>query len=276
MPLFCKVISDRLYEEWDTTVGYFKVMINNERFVLASDEYSREQIIPLYSKQEVVEDEANGGISSTPSRRSTQEDVPAPTALLAYPPLAYLLNSLLLGFNLLRECPILRLRDEVLDKMASILDECCVYLIQHSESISTRGAKYISKENSMGGKGNKSEATSNMTMNELYANQMLSVFIPHLLACFEHIFPSQKTKKKGKGVTLKVIDPSSPDSHALLKENLSPDLCELFHIALDQFSKANLVKALSDSSDIDVSEQLSKLKSGGGGVGAGASSTTTV
>ena len=48
---------------------------------------------------------------------------------------------------MIRECPITRLRDEVVDKIAVIVQECCVYIIQHSDGIATRGAKYFkSKE----------------------------------------------------------------------------------------------------------------------------------
>ena len=100
-------------------------------------------------------------------------------------------------------------------------------------------------------------------MNEMYALQILSVLIPHILACFEHIFPSQKTKKKGKAVTLKVGDPTSQETLLLLRENLSPDLCEIFQESLDLFSTARLI-ASTDDEQVDVSEQLSKLKAGTG------------
>jgi len=55
MPLFCKAISDRVSDSWDSTIGHFKVMLATERFVLENDDFSREQVIPLYLRQEMNE-----------------------------------------------------------------------------------------------------------------------------------------------------------------------------------------------------------------------------
>jgi Dor1-like family len=252
MPLFCKIITDRLSDEWESATGHFKIMINNERFVLESEEYSREQVIPLYLRQDLNEADDQASASPMPVRRSGNEDVPAPSSLLAFPPLAYLLNSFLSGFNLLRECPVLRLRDEILEKLSSVLEECCMYLIQHSESIASRGAKYLSDKS----KGKISD--SGMKLNEMYAMKVMNEFIPHVLACFEHVFPSQKVVgKKGKAVAIKFSDPTSSASLNTLKENLSPDLCDVFQFCLGIFTNAKLINV----SGPDVSDSLSKLKS---------------
>lgn len=108
LPLFAKVVSDRILESWETSMSHFKIILTTERFVLESEEYSREQVIPLYIRQELNEADDQAAASPMPVRRSGQEDVPAPKGLLAFPPLAYMLNSLLAGLNLLRECPIAR------------------------------------------------------------------------------------------------------------------------------------------------------------------------
>jgi len=108
LPLFAKVVSDRISDSWDSSMSHFKIMLTTEKFVLESEEYSREQVIPLYLRQELNEADDQAAASPMPVRRSGQEDVPAPTGLLAFPPLAYLLNAFLSGFNLLRECPIAR------------------------------------------------------------------------------------------------------------------------------------------------------------------------
>ena len=259
VPLFCKLITNRIHDDWDKALGHFKVMINNERYTVDGvDGYSREEVIPLYLKQQ-DDNISNDDTTSTPAKRSN-DDVAAPSSLLAFPPLAFILNSLLTGFNLIRECPITRLRGEILDKLTAIVDECCVYIIQHSEGIGTRGAKYL-KTDSEGEK-----------MNEMYSNHILKVLIPHVLSCFEHIFPSptrtatadakKSSKKKFKATVLEITEPLSSETQTLLKDNLSPDLCDLYNTALESFKKANLVKE-----PVDVSE-LSKLKN--------AANTTTV
>ena len=259
MPLFCKILTDRIHNDWDKALGHFKVMINNERYIVdGTDGYSREEIIPLYLKQE---DNINEDTSSSVSTKKNNDDVIAPISLLAFPPLAYMLNSLLSGFNLIRECPIIRLRDEILDKMATVLQECCVYIIQHSDGISTRGARYLKSDN----EGEK--------MNKMYSDHILMVLLPHILTCFEHIFPSTSTtttaptvtsdgnkdkkssKKKIKLNMLKIVDPLSPETQVLLKENLSHDLCEIYNVVLEEFKKANLVKKIEEVSE------LSKLRS---------------
>ena len=112
-------------------------------------------------------------------------------------------------------------------------------------------------------------------MNEMYSNHILKVLIPHVLSCFEHIFPSstrtaaadankdkKSSKKKFKPTVLEITEPLSSETQTLLKDNLSPDLCDLYNTALESFKKANLVKE-----PVDVSE-LSKLKN--------AANTTTV
>ena len=115
-----------------------------------------------------------------------------------------------------------------------------MYVIQHAESISSRGAKYVirhaticrllwltthsalylvlqyrylSRDGASGG----DTAKGHIGMTDLYTSQILSVLIPHLLACLEHVFPSQKTKKRGKAVALLLADPSSPEAISMLK-----------------------------------------------------------
>ena len=114
LPLFCKAILDRITDSWEVTFTHFKVMIATEKFILESEDHSsssssrNEQIIPLYLKQELNDADDKASASPMPVRRSGHDDVPAPASLLAFPPLAYLLNSFLSVFNLLRECPIVR------------------------------------------------------------------------------------------------------------------------------------------------------------------------
>jgi len=94
----------------------------------------------------------------------------------------------------------------------------------------------------------------------LYANKLLTEFLPHILSCFEHIFHSQRaTAKKGKEVALKLSDPTSSSSHAALKETLSADLNEIFHFCLSILVDAKLVKVSIPSSP-NVSAEMQKLQ----------------
>lgn len=133
----------------------------------------------------------------------------------------------------------------------SILEECCLFLVKHAESVNTRGSKYLS---------GKKDESSDEKLSELYAMKLLTDFLPHILSCFEHIFHCQKsTAKKGKDVALKLLDPTSPSSLSALKEMLSPDLNEIYQFCLSILVDAKLVKVSLPVSP-NVSAEMQKLQ----------------
>ena len=250
MPLFSDTVLLRVEEEWRTALSHFKSMISTERLVLETDDFSREQIIPLYLRQDMNDADDQASASPLPmNRRAGQEDVPAPSDLLAFPPLAYLLNALLSGFNMIRECPILRIRESILHSLVTVLEDSCKYLAKLSDEIRSKGAKYLSGNNiGTDSKDAKKDAnasnsknikakqdSSDMKLDLLYAQIFVSAFLPHVLSCFEHIFPVSKKSfgKKGKSVLLKLEDPTSSTAAYALRDSISPDLCNVFYNCLD-------------------------------------------
>jgi hypothetical protein len=133
---------------------------------------------------------------------------------MAYPPLAYFLNSILNGLNFLRECPMLSAKDALLRELIGVLLDSCSFFVGLSSDISVRGAKYLPQ-----GAGRGTADKSGVpTMDKQYAVMLAQELVPHVLICFEHIFvckaPSVKGEKestelggkgRGKSVAIKVV-----------------------------------------------------------------------
>jgi hypothetical protein len=166
------------------------------------------QVIPLYLKQ----DQPTGD-EITGSSRKQNDDVPAPPAVMAYPPLAYFLNSILSGLNFLRECPMLSAKDALLAGLIAVLLDSCSFFVGLSSDIGARGMKYLPHGGqARGSSGN--EKSANLSMDKQYASMLAQELLPHVLVCFEHIFVCQApspalsaekgSKGRGKAVALRV------------------------------------------------------------------------
>lgn len=172
-------------------------------------------MIPLYLKQ----DQASAddlGVSPALTRK-LNDDVPAPTAVMAYPPLAYFLNSILSGLNFLRECPMLSAKEALLSELVAVLLDSCVFFVELSSDIRVRGAKYLPQEAAGRAVATGIEkAGAVLSMDVQYASVLAQELIPHILVCFEHIYncqpppPAINTEKdkgskgRGKAVVLRV------------------------------------------------------------------------
>ena len=205
--MFRQTLVVRLVADWRVAVAHFKAMISTERFVVEVDEVAKEQMIPLYLRQDQVgagDDAAltgnAGGASGVPStsRGRTNDDVVAPAAAMTYPPLAYLLNALLTGLNFLRECPLLSAKEALHSELASVMRDCCSFLVGIAGDLRMRGNKYLPQSNVAAvknkGKGaddtssTASPATSSLPMDKQYALVYVQEVIPHVLVCFEHVY----------------------------------------------------------------------------------------
>ena len=60
-------------------------------------------------------------------------------------------------------------------------------------------------------------------------------------------------------MALKIVDPTSTSSHSALKDSLSADLCDVFHLCLGILTAADLVKPLPEVQE-DLYVQLSKIR----------------
>ena len=112
----------------------------------------------------------------------------------------------------------------MIDKLKVLLEDCTGYIIQQSEGIETRGAKYLNEKSNAttttatSNQNQTNGDSSNLKLNELYASKFICEFVPHILVCFQQIFNPSKTQgKKGKEVKIFTrivpIIPLSPQHH---------------------------------------------------------------
>ena len=186
----------------------------------------REQVVPLYLSQDPpasAADDSTLFASPAGSRKAPDEVVP-PSLLMTYPPLAYMLNALLTGLNFLREVPLVTAREAVLLELSRALVEMCSFVVGMSREIRAKGLKYISGGGGSSNNNNSSSSSSSTVgsaaaakgakqpsgrvarkdadaagtggttggtdqhLDFLYCRALAFDAIPHLLACFDHIF----------------------------------------------------------------------------------------
>jgi hypothetical protein len=204
LPLFRKVLIDRLTGDWKTASAHFKSMLATERFVVEIDDVAREQVIPLYLKQDLPSGDDFVAPPSPAAVSRKNDDVPAPPAVMAYPPLAYFLNSILTGLNFLRQCPMLMAKDTLLSELVAVFMDSCLYFVGLSSDIRTRGAKYLpSGVNGSSGRGKVSTPAGSINgmddfIRDCFGRIFLPLFFPHFSLlffskCFLFTFPSTFT-----------------------------------------------------------------------------------
>jgi hypothetical protein len=114
-----------------------------------------------------------------------------PQELIAFPPLAYLLNIFLIGLNHLKDCPLISLQPLLTHRLREIMTDLCSFILSHSNDIRERGKKYlISISSSAPSHHHPPTAVMEMTMDQLYAKHMQSV-IDYCLLCFQLIYSGE-------------------------------------------------------------------------------------
>jgi UMP-CMP kinase len=161
---------------------------------------------------------SNSASNPTAPSRKSADDVQAPSAVMTYPPLAYLLNAILTGLNYLRECPLLTARGALLAELVTVLRDSCAFFVGLASDVRVRGARYISPIDGVKQKdkmvkkpaattgtgaglqpGAGSEKNLNsllledQPMDKLYATAIAQDLVPHVLICFESVFPTTST-----------------------------------------------------------------------------------
>jgi hypothetical protein len=228
MPLFKNIIMNRLSSDWKNNVDNFKTILATERFNIEIDDTSKEQIIPLFFNQEQTEE----NLTFTNGNKGNKNDeIPYPVSLMSYPPLAFLLNSILIGFNFVRECPINNIRDIVLSELSKYLIEAVDCFIKLSNDINKRGMKYLSN------KSNDAQIQS-ISMDILYSNSFMFDIIPHILCCYDQIYPSNK---KFNADISKVIYPLKIDSLLSAQNYFSHDLYILYEKIYIKLESSKLI-----------------------------------
>eukprot|EP01041_Mallomonas_annulata_P000330 gene330-591_t len=310
--VFATALETRLQNDWTAAAAQFKSITSTERFVFASESNVKEQVVPLFMSQvQSVETNLSSSSSSAPSGGVSQsrngtgngtgaEEVHAPSALLAYPPLAFLLNAFLIGLNFVRDCPISRSRVAIFNSMEGCLVDICHFLVATSKDIRKLGNKYLDKdkdkyEGKVGvqkkgsapdvlpieeGSGNDSSpygSVQSSSMDVQYGEAMTGLLIPHVMMCFNAIFSTSSTSMgvgAGAGVT-------NEEDHKVLVLVTETALRRCEEILLkgslirDSSSRQHSVSVEEDAKSLSLTRTAAdrgeQLVSHGTGTGAGSS-----
>lgn len=226
--MFQRDLVQRLALHWRTACEQCKAILTTERMVVNTIEAedcssnSREQVVPLYIQNDSSSNNMNSisNVNVGNSNRKSFEEIVAPSCVLCYPPLAFLLNALLSGLNFLRECPMATARGALLYELELVLLDFVRYFIDIADEMETKSSKYF--DNSNYKKQNKGKINNNTNnnnrnnnisglssiaeinnSNELiddekekekvsltrrYASCMAHEVLPHVLRCFQGIF----------------------------------------------------------------------------------------
>eukprot|EP00600_Ochromonadales_sp_CCMP1393_P012291 CAMPEP_0175009724 /NCGR_PEP_ID=MMETSP0005-20121125/7710_1 /TAXON_ID=420556 /ORGANISM="Ochromonas sp., Strain CCMP1393" /LENGTH=916 /DNA_ID=CAMNT_0016265477 /DNA_START=11 /DNA_END=2761 /DNA_ORIENTATION=- len=196
-----------------------------------------EQLIPLYAAQDTNANAtmvsaptptaaaaAGGGIdgevsdllkpAATPGTSGAAPlDIPSPQLLLRFPPLAYVLNSLLTAMNYLRECPLITTEQPAMKILFDHFHEIAVYLVEKAEDLRKIGKKYFSegflrelgsykstteKKNAAAERSSSSGGGDANRMDRLYAQVLALEMVPHVMVCFDSIYSANRVKLEAR------------------------------------------------------------------------------
>jgi len=200
VPLFERIIVERISLQVEDACRHVKLILDTERYNpsqaaqtnsnnLSASELSggREQVVPLFVRQSGDGETAREFLTPAgSSRRATAKDVPAPSVLTSFPPLAFWVNSILSSLNLLRDCPIMSARGPVSDKFREVMISTCEHLVSTSSQLRIKGAKYLSTGITGLTAGEKLVAPDCLDL--MYARAVAQDLLPHSLACLDSIF----------------------------------------------------------------------------------------
>jgi len=174
---------------------------------------------------------------------------------MRFPPIAYLLNSLLTHMNYIRECPLVTTEQPALQLLVSVFRNICAFLVQKAAEVRNVGDKYLG-----GTRGKKVPAKSTADdktadhMDALYAQALAQELLPHLLLCFESIFNVNATRRDARLKAVKAKELRRSSSHA--QHPAAP-------ISLANPSGARLVclvQSLYDAQDLFDTEGVGRLE----------------
>ena len=185
MPIFKDNIVAKISSSEKSSLAAFKNMITYERFVspdvsaIGSSNLSgpnSSTLVPLYAPSEGDDGSsaADGAPNNTPSKKGIADEVAPPMVLLAYPPIAFLLNAVLAIFNFIREVPINILQDSVLSHLDDFFMEMGEFIIENKLLLKNKSIKYL--------------GSSDRSLDTMYAGVVLAVLVPQLLSSYDLIF----------------------------------------------------------------------------------------
>jgi hypothetical protein len=257
LPLFQNVLVSRIQKDLRTATKHFKDMVSNEKFSTDIDDQMREQVVPLYLSQDKEKDGLGKefSMSKPVGTKSTMSDeVAAPSALMTFPPLAYLLNAILSSLNFLRECPMSVAEGAVLAELSSVLEDVCTYIHSIGADLQRRGRKYFGAS-ADGGKKNggesSAEGAAGECIDQLYGDALAKELIPHAIYCLEKIYGS---KPAGSSLTPK----SASTQNKISKLSDAKDKLSLRGYAHLSRCWAALGELVQDPSSSEKEKDLSK------------------
>lgn len=152
---------------------------------------SYSQVIPLYMQQELLENEDHGGGDEV-VKKGHEPHYPLmtpPQEIVAYPPLAFLLNSFLIGLNYLKDCPLISLQSHMTTQLQKYFFDISKFVSEHAEDIKQKGKKYFISSGAHSKKilDETTMMKSQESMDELYF-QYLQHILEFVLKCFQLIY----------------------------------------------------------------------------------------
>ena len=210
---FSQCVFARLSRQWGVALVQFKSMIATERVQIEdSGEDSegsgssgkgqmKEQVAPLYWDQKQrrgpgsgtdAEAEAGTGTGTGSGEVrlvSSGSTIPPLTRVTNFPPLAFMLNSLLGGFNFIKECNMAGLRELLLAELSAVCSNVCAAVCSIAKDLRLRGNKYLSNLPANAGPGLSGEdGDGQLQMDRLYSRIFAAEFVPYVLYCFEQLY----------------------------------------------------------------------------------------
>ena len=127
---------------------------------------SMQQVVPLYAQQHQPQDvnsQRVTGALATPQKRAAglhadEGELPPPHELSSFPPLAFLLNTILAQLSLLRECPLKTVQYDVEKELAALLHRVSEHLVKERKVLAEK-----ERDISIRGKKQKERARKMMT-----------------------------------------------------------------------------------------------------------------
>jgi hypothetical protein len=177
---------------------------------------------------------ASGQVSTS---KKSYDEIPAPAALLTCPPLAYLLNAIIAGLNIVRDCPLPTLKSYLVKELDSLNQSIVVYLVKQSKYLAAKNAKYLVK------------SSANKSLDTLYASSYALHFLPHVLLCLETLYPHTKAgSNRHIARSYSTAEIASMFGSALTiqrgvehRDLIGKDLFAIQQFALDKFLDAELL-----------------------------------
>ena len=225
LPVFHGVVLSRVSLEWSRAVEDFEEMLATQRYqpdkragLSGAERGSMQQVVPLYAQQHQPQDvnsQRVTGALATPQKRAAglhadEGELPPPHELSSFPPLAFLLNTILAQLSLLRECPLKTVQYDVEKELAALLHRVSEHLVKERKVLAEKGARYLDKRQETEGTCEKNDDEVQVPMDIMYARAFAFHLAPHALACLDCIF--REGVPKAFKVSSPVADPSRRDT----------------------------------------------------------------